>query len=220
MQQNISNPLFKPLCFENVIIIIIFFVFLLIHLSSSSLYHFFFLFFFWSFLQNDVGLHGLGVHPPVQLVCTKIHCSVFQVNFLFFWPKKKKNNDHNVRNAETFVSGAKISPEIISFFFFKASLLDRVFPNLLPLPGIWKKLAREKICGKKLGTYLKCLCFGIFPKEVCSLFWIAPIIQIKQFSGIFIFTDVGYRAPAALPVPTSFYRQTLGPLYLTLTGFD
>ena len=31
---------------------------------------------------------------------------------------------------------------------------------------------------------------------------------------------VGYRAPAALPVPTSFYRQTLGPLYLTLTGFD
>ena len=93
-----------------------------------------------------------------------------------------------------------------------------MFPNLLPLPGIWKKLAREKICGKKLGTCLKCLFFGIFPKKVCSLFWIAPIIQIKQFAGIFIFTDVGYRAPAALPVPTSFYRQTLGPLYLTLTG--
>ena len=90
-----------------------------------------------------------------------------------------------------------------------------MFPNLLPLPGIWKKLAREKNCGKKLGTYLKCLFFGIFPKKVCSLFWIAPIIQIKQFSGIFVFTDVGYRAPAALTVPTSFYRQTLGPLPYT-----
>ena len=113
-----------------------------------------------------------------------------------------------------------ICPFFFFFFFFFFCGRIRVFPNLLPLPGIWKKLAREKICGKKLGTYLKCLCFGIFPKEVCSLFWIAPIIQIKQFSGIFIFTDVGYRAPAALPVPTSFYRQTLGPLYLTLTGFD
>ena len=80
-------------------------------------------------------------------------------------------------------------------------------------------MAREKICGKKLGTYLKCLFFDIFPKTVCSLFWIAPIIQIKQFSGFFIFTDVGYRAPAALPVPTSFYRQTLAPFTL-LTGFD
>ena len=108
---------------------------------------------------------------------------------------------------------------LLFYFIFLRSCI-RVFPNLLPLPGIWKKLAREKICGKKLGTYLKCLFFGIFPKKVCSLFWIAPIIQIKQFSGIFIFTDVGHRAPAALPVPTSFYRKTLGPLYLTLTGFD
>ena len=103
---------------------------------------------------------------------------------------------------------------ILFLFIFFLLFLRRVFPNLLPLPGIWKKLAREKICGKKLGAYLKCLCFGIFPKEVCSLFWIAPIIQIKQFSGIFIFTDVGYRAPAALPVPTSFYGQTLAPFTL------
>ena len=53
-----------------------------------------------------------------------------------------------------------------------------------------------------------------------AAFWIAPIIQIKQFSGIFIFTDVGYRAPAALPVPYQFLQANTCPLYLTLTGFD
>ena len=94
-----------------------------------------------------------------------------------------------------------------------------MFPNLLPLPGIWKKLAREKICGKKLGTYLKCLFFGIFPKKVCSLFWIAPIIQIKQFSGIFIFTDVGYHAPAALPVPFQFLQANTWPPLPYTDGF-
>ena len=40
-----------------------------------------------------------------------------------------------------------------------------MFPNLLPLPGILKKLAREKICGKKLGTCLKCLFFWYFSEK-------------------------------------------------------
>ena len=42
----------------------------------------------------------------------------------------------------------------------------------------------------------------------------------KQFSGIFIFTDVGYREPAALPVSYQFLQANTCPLYLTLTGFD